>query len=288
MSTGDTLVREAVGRQGGRWFEGLGSELARAKWLAVAEATGLGPESYGTMRYALRDRSAPRETFCAVDLPGAFGTNRGIAVEILRGDVLARYVDLGLDFQRAVDIDARLVADRLRGAFGRIAEVPGAAAAVGAVLATLHVLRPEGPDYDVSYSDPAVPFSAFVGIPGAAQANGDLRLAEGILHECMHLQLSLIEEVLPLVAGTDERLHSPWQGTMRPVQGILHGLYVFRVIQDFHRALVDGGRGTPEERGYLLRRVECVDREISGLTGLERSGELTDDGRRLVAGLLAG
>jgi hypothetical protein len=42
--------------------------------------------------------------------------------------------------------------------------------------------KTRGHDYDVSYSDPRLPFSIFVGINSGDQANGKLRLAEGISH----------------------------------------------------------------------------------------------------------
>jgi HEXXH motif-containing protein len=155
------------------------------------------------------------------------------------------------------------------------------------VLVVVHVTRPKRSEYDESYSDPHLPFSIFLGIDGAEQANGDLRLAEGILHECMHLQLTLMEEIVPMVSNGNERHYSPWQATMRPSQGILHGLYVFRVIQDFHRALLENGSLTPREQSYLTRRIDSIEEEIAAVGDLAASRDLTETGRWLAAALQA-
>ncbi|MEN3230233.1 HEXXH motif-containing putative peptide modification protein [Methylorubrum rhodesianum] len=281
------MVLRALATRGPRWFDGLARPLAASRWRAVTETTGLDRRTYGTVRYLAADASVPRADLASVPLPAAFASDGSVSVEALRGEPLRRYAGLGLDFHADGEAQAALLRKRLLEAFDRLAQVPGAAAAIGAVLAVLHVVRPEGPDYDVSYSDPDLPFSVFVGIDHRPAANGALRLAEGILHECMHLQLSLVEGTVPMVAGADERLHSPWQGTMRPVQGILHGLYVFRVIQDFHRALLEAGSLTEAERAYLGRRIAGIEEEAVAVRDLAGSRDLTPAGRELAVLLLA-
>ena len=281
------LVHRLLWAAGPRWFEGLAASLARSRWRAVAGATGLDRATYGTSRHLGGDPSLPRPVLAEIGLPRAFRETAPVVVERLVGPAFQRYQDLGLDFHADPAADAERFTARLGEAFARIAQVPSLAAAVGRLLAVLHVVRPEGPDYDVSYSDPLLPFSIFVGIGGSDQPNGDLRLAEGIVHECMHLQLTLVEETVPMVAGSDGRHHSPWQGTMRPVQGILHGLYVFRVIQDFFEALIREGRPPTDERDYLLRRLATIRKEAEAVNSVARSNELTPAGKRLVGTLLA-
>jgi len=281
------LVQAAIEAAGGRWFAGLAAPLARLRWRSVAELTGLTRQTYGTTRYLAGDGSAPRDDLTTVSLPAAFAATGLVAVETLHGDARRRYADLGLEFYPNGAVDIRLVHGRLVDAFDRLAQVPPAAAAVGTVLAVLHVARPKRPEYDVSYSDPLLPFSIFVGIEGSEQANGDMRLAEGILHECMHLQLTLIEETVTMVSTKDERHYSPWQGTMRPSKGVLHGLYVFRVIQDFHRTLLESGSLRPGARTYLTRRIDAIEDEVAAVGDLAASRDLTETGRRLAAALQA-
>ncbi len=224
----------------------------------------------------------------AACLPAIFGAKQPVIVETLAGDSLKRYCDLGLSFYAQSDLSPQFVESRFSRAFHRLGSISGVASAIGAVLSVLHVIKPQGPEYDVSYSDPKLPFSIFVGIDLGAQVNGDLRLAESILHECMHLQLTLLDQSLPLIANSKEQYHSPWQGRMRPSQGILHGLYVFCVIHDFYRALLDGRFYEDEgESAFLHRRIAKIEEEIDGLQDFPSSKDLTASGKRLVERLLA-
>ena len=54
------------------------------------------------------------------------------------------------------------------------------------------------------------------------------------MHEALHLQLSLVERVLPMVVsnpgGESEQVFSPWAGDGRSVRGLLHGVYVFGIF----------------------------------------------------------
>jgi len=287
MTEAPTLktVALALERRDARWFPGLGRVLADAKWKTVVEVTGINCEGYGTVRYFARDPSVPRNVVAAVGRSLPSRADRPVLVERLQNEPLRRYTDLGLMFYEDVNMDCA-VAGSLDAAFSRLGLVPGAADAVAAVLFVLHAAVPEGPDYDVGYSDPDVPFSITVGVHTTPTRHGDLRLAEGILHECMHLQLSLIEEVLPLVQGENDRAFSPWQGVIRPVRGLLHGLYVFRVVQDFHRYLLLENTLTAEDRAYVDGRVKVIEEEISSLGDFVSSNDLTPAGRQFVRALL--
>ena len=71
---------------------------------------------------------------------------------------------LGLDFYAVGSISAELLQHRIGNALKRISVLPGIRGAVRELLAVMHILKPPGPEYDVSYSDPAVPFSIFVSL----------------------------------------------------------------------------------------------------------------------------
>lgn len=161
------------------------------------------------------------------------------------------------------------------------------AEAVGRVLHAAHVVVPEGPDFDVSYSDPAVPFSVWVGVSRESGPLADLRLAEGLLHEAMHLQLSLIEDHVPLTASSARSLHSPWRNAPRPMQGVLHGTYVFTVVRAFMAALLDLGAVSAVERHHVDGRIATCTTEIAGaVASLRAAPGLTPVGREFV-GFLA-
>lgn len=261
--------------------------LAENQWKSVKASTGISPATYGTIRYLAHDPSAQRDVLTAEFLPPAFERDLlPVVVETLSGEPLKRYSNFGLDFYNSSEIDPAYVSNRLAGAFQKISGVKDLARTIGALLIALHVVKPTGPEYDVSYSDPILPFSIFVSIDKVDQAMGDLRLAESILHECMHLQLTLIEEAVPLISGTSERYYSPWQRTMRPSRGVLHGIYVFRVIQDFYLTLLAMKPSVAEE-DYLSRRIESIEEEVATVSDFSISRDLTEAGKSFSATLLA-
>ncbi len=82
---------------------------------------------------------------------------------------------------------------------------------------------------------PRWPYRIFISIPARSRVQ-DLRVAEAVVHEAMHLILTNFERVSPLVS--DERtLKSPWRSELRPAAGVLHGIYVFCCISRFFRHL---------------------------------------------------
>ena len=101
-------------------------------------------------------------------------------------------------------------------------------------------------------------------------------------------RLTLLEEQMPLIATETERHLSPWRKALRPTRGVLHALYVFRVIQDFFYNPVLLASLTDREREYVLRRIEQIDSEVAGLGDLAGSRDLTMNGRALVERLQAG
>ena len=168
-----------------------------------------------------------------------------------------------------------------------VAAAPSLRAAVAAYLRCVHVLQPPGADVDVSYSDPDVPFSVFVSIPGPGR-HAALRLAESLVHECMHLHLTLIEAVLPLVDDVRASTFSPWMRRPRPLRGVLHGLYVFSAIDAFLRVLESGGLLGPDQAAFAARRRRQIAGEIAQVDHGAIAAGSTGDGKMLVERLLRG
>ena len=129
----------------------------------------------------------------------------------------------------------------------------------------------------MSHSEPTIPFSIFVSAPRPAEKDPVIRLAESLIHEAMHLQLTLVENVLPLVS-TEGQGYSPWQGRPRPARGLLHGLYVFTVILHF-MDLVAVAR--PDLAAKARQRRVEIEEEVAVLEDF--SGYLTEAGRALRA-----
>ena len=242
-------------------------------WQAIARY-GFIMSNYGTHRWLQNDPTAERLELATLDL----GNSLECRIEELSAPSRVRYERSGLDFPGSLSIETHIAT--VRSALSLIALVPSLYATVAAYLRTLHVLQALGTDFDVSHSDPEVPFSIFVSIP-SGDREGNLRLAESIIHECMHLQLTMIEAELPLVNDRNALFFSPWQQTARPLAGVLHGLYVFSVLEAYFKALDQCRSLTPEERAFVTKRRGEIAEEIGQVAQLATLEGLTTDGRIL-------
>ncbi len=153
-----------------------------------------------------------------------------------------------------------------------IAAEPDLLAVVATRVRTVHLLM-AAPGYDVSHSEPRWPALIFVSQPERADVVGTLRLAESIVHEAMHLHLTVHEKRTKMVADPNGTMHSPWRNAPRPYGGVLHGLFVFTCIHAFFRRLapsLDGAALAHVERRLVEIRAEieavALDSLIEGLT----------------------
>lgn len=271
-------VRKALARFAEPWLPGLAGPLTASAWQGLARH-GFVPSNYGTHRWLERDPAAERPVLATIELSGPLGYR----IEALPESSRTRYERIGLAFPESISIHSYVAA--VQSALSHITMVPSLYAAVCAYLRTLHVLQAPGKDFDVSHSDPEAPFSIFVSVPSACP-NGALRLAESIIHECMHLQLTMIEALLPLVGTEGEGVFSPWKQRQRPLRGVLHGLYVFSVIDAWLQALDQGDFLAPESRTFVVKRRGEIAHEVAQVAGLVTAEGLTECGRILVRGAL--
>lgn len=212
-------------------------------------------------------------------------TAKGAADLNFSVELLAPLAAQKLASKRAQFVDeATIAADGLAGlerAVGLLQQAPSLAAAVGALAKSVHILEAPEPGYDVSYSDPFIPFSVFLNISEGRFA--DLRTTEALVHEAMHLQLSLIEQVVP-IAKLDEGLHySPWKRSQRPVSGLMHALYVFRVIDQWLDLLP---KTSQEVVDYAEKRHKEIGEEVEQLVPAALADHLTAEGQQLLTRLL--
>jgi HEXXH motif-containing protein len=176
-------------------------------------------------------------------------------------------------------------ADTIAAAERWIDLVPSLSSAVRGSVEQVFLLQARE-EYDVSHSEPCWPSWIFVSVPRAIGLVPSLRLAENVVHEAMHLRLTELEALRPLVADLATRLHSPWKREPRQLQGILHGLYVFVCISAFFRQLLAIQGLTADCRGHMQGRLDCIEKETAAvpLDGLAEG--LTDSGRRFLPDIL--
>ena len=154
--------------------------------------------------------------------------------------------------------------------------------AVSELVWRCHIVLAQSDDYDVSFSDPVIPFSIFVSVPARNDRSSILRVADNLIHETMHLQLTLCERLIPLVdEASNWSMYSPWKQQRRPAQGVLHGLYVSCVLRWMWRQISRTPRNRTD-RHFALRRISEIDEEFSAVRALEESPALTEQGRRFL------
>lgn len=268
-----TPLSAAFSQLGEPWFPGISRAITDPVWREVA-CHGFTPANYGTHRWLENDPKAECLAIGRLNLSNA----PECVVESLPTSSQARFAELGLTI--AKDSSAKRDLSALRHALFLVAAVPSLHSTISQYLRALHVLEPPSADYDVSHSDPDVPFSIFTSVP-VADGRRRLRLAESIVHECMHLQLTLIEDAIPLIATPAVQLFSPWRGTLRPIRGVLHGLYVFSVVHEFLRLLSLTGSLTSDEATLARTRRATILDEVAHVRNLQSADGLTASGRSL-------
>ena len=265
---------------------GLADPLSRVAWNQLECDIGMTPTSYGTARLLRRNPRGERLVLSKC----LGGSNRGacigaggILIEMLPPDI-ARQVaghDVRLLDEHKV---VGTVTHQLGEALSLLDLVPTVLPTVCTLVRSLHILDPIGDETDVSFSDPTLPFSIFVSVPRQWSEVAALRVAEAILHEAMHLQLTLMERVVPFVISQRKLYYSPWRDDPRNSEGILQALYVFGVIRSYLRVL--SVRWSSPVNNYVADRIAQINCEIEQAQHFRECNELTPDGVALVTRIL--
>lgn len=256
------------------WFPEAATRIVEFVWEDAARRD-FAPENYGTHRWLENDPTRERiRRYCF-----ALSDTSEFSIEVLPDPSRRRYEKIGLVFAD------QFPASAFSSALGLIRCVPSLYATISLYLRSLHLLAAPTNDHDVSHSDPAVPFSIFVSVP-PPNPRSRIRLAESIVHECMHLQLSIMEKTIPLVGEPGAMHFSPWQQTLRPVSGLLHGLYVFAVIHSFFDLAISSQSLTSDERHFAISRRRQITNEVAQLCSQDWTNSLTRIGRCLARRLV--
>ncbi|WP_372786004.1 HEXXH motif-containing putative peptide modification protein [Phenylobacterium sp.] len=160
-----------------------------------------------------------------------------------------------------------------------IAWAPSLAAIVATRVAAVHLLQAE-PGYDVSHSEPHWRDRIFVSVPDRHDEVGALRLAEGIIHEALHLHLTELDAITPLVSDQTGMLPSPWRPEPRSFGGVLHGAFVFVGLKAYFDAVTAPSDSSLHH--HLERRRAEIAEELGEIDVGALAAGLTDPGADLV------
>ena len=269
------------------WIPGLAEPLAQFACHSMERDLGLTRDSYGTARLLLKNPSGTRLVVasCRPNTKGTVGPDGGeIPVEALHDPISRRIAGEDVRF---IDSHSAIegVTRRLEEALSLLNLVPTVWTTVHTLVRALHIIDQADDETDVSFSDPALPLSVFVSIPSRWSEVAALRVAEAILHEAMHLQLTLVESVMPLLLSQRKTYYSPWRDEERDSEGILQGLYAFSVIRSFLMK-VPMSQITSASRNHISNRIAQIDSQIGEAQEFRESDELTSDGAAFVGWLL--
>ena len=239
---------------------------------------------YSTFRFL----GAPEGEIHSVIPDGSPEDDAKIRLEILSDSLADHWRSMGLRVATAGEVEGLRFRDLMVRSIELIREVDSFAGTVVTLCRSVHPLIAPDADTDVSYSDPSLPFSVFVSAPQPAQTDSVERLAENLVHEALHLQLSLVERILPMVVsnhgGESEQVFSPWAGDGRSVGGLLHGVYVFGNLRCFWERVAEQ---VPAVSGFAGDRIAVIERQMINASHLRLCAELTPAGRRLANVFLA-
>ena len=223
MSTGPHLLADAISQaEESAWWPSLTATLVNAN-LSDSEPYSTAAENASN----LTDQSYFTE-ICSHD-----GGELRLRLEFLGRLQAKGFLAKGLNLYEFDDLRGIFCLQTLSEALTLVAQVPSLGKSVQMLVRSIHLLRPDEPTIDTSFSEPRLPFSIFVSVPPSRIENDASRVAEAIVHEAMHLQLSLVERQVPLIGKSGIATFSPWRGEVRDASGLLHALYVFRVVFDW-------------------------------------------------------
>ena len=170
------------------------------------------------------------------------GTNIKIALSI--NELQSFYDEHGLHVS-GIQNKQNSIIYKVESALQVIHSVPEVFSFINKIVKSIQIIDAEYSDTDTSYSHPNIPFSIFFSVCEEASIISDLRVAESILHEAMHLMLTLIETHVELIEpNSKETFYSPWRDEERPLRGILHGMFVFKAIKVFYDLLAEKKKTT--------------------------------------------
>lgn len=267
------------------WDCGTTRLLVRHEWNALHEKFSWNPNDYNTAGYILNTPN-----FIASKNPISNWTSENqIYLEAPCSNELKQfYIENDLSLVEEDDLLTIVAVEKLDDALNLLNSVPGLVDCVAQLVRVIGVLKSTIPEADVSYSHPEVPFSIFVSVCNERSTEASARVAESILHEAMHLRLSLIQKEVDLLnpGRQGQALYfAPWRQEERPANGVLHGTFVFRAILDFFRRLASENKDDKVVK-YSERRIQEISSQLVQVRDFYKSPALNDTGAKLARQLV--
>lgn len=120
------------------------------------------------------------------------------------------------------------------------------------------------------------------GVIFLSPSNRPVELAEAMVHEFGHNELNSVENVSPLVEGSDSPVYySPWRADNRPLRGLIHAMFVFCGVSAFLKDVEEHTTSDSTRQMIHQRRTLVMFRLRLGMKQIP-AGRLTDTGQCLL------
>lgn len=258
------------------WFPTLTKQLVSDGWKTIYQKYGIQESNYST-ETMLHGRIGDLITATACLSPTTKPL-QSISVYPMPEEIVDMYSYSGSKPYSFEIPQNSTVLQCLQESLDILAAIPTVYETVSHLVACLHILQPKDDDFDISYSLPNIPFSIFVSVPSKRMKNDVLRVAEAILHEAMHLQLTLIEQCVPMIIETDKSYFSPWKNEQRHPRVVLHATYVFCVIKQFFELLIKQNISTSSIQ-FLNERCNVISNQLTEINDFINCPYLTEAGQ---------
>ncbi|GAA4509219.1 hypothetical protein GCM10023172_42390 [Hymenobacter ginsengisoli] len=256
----------------------LSVALAKSGQQRLCDTTGVTEEHYSIANCLYPTTTGAKGFAAGIDLT---------LVEVPELDRLASfYKEHDLEPISYDELITNRAGEKLHAAWQLLARAPTIHACMQALVKTIQVVRSPDPEIDVSYSHPDIPFSVFVSVGEDTSLISSLRVAESLLHEAMHLKLTLLEQEVEMIQPDSQGMYySPWRDEKRPVRGVLHGMFVFAAVREFYQTIQR--YGLPElGQDFSASREKAISEELGSLAYFPNVPDLTEAGSLLVNNLL--
>ena len=141
----------------------------------------------------------------------------------------------------------------------------------------------------ISDANPSSSNSTILGIVFCTYNDDPLLLAEMLIHEFSHNKLFLFQETDPLLdpdvhgdGWKDQGYYSPWRSDPRPLNGILHGLYVFTQVATFWDYVITNMKEKNYEHISSKRFYILIEQLKIAIDVLKHNSTFTDIGDQLI------
>lgn len=132
-------------------------------------------------------------------------------------------------------------------------------------------------------------FNHFPHVTFVSDSHSITTILENIIHEYHHDKLNLTMKFYDFISDKGGKYFSPWRNDVRPVNGLVHGIYVFVEIYSFYVKALDNENDliTPEYRSFISFRMRLIYHELQLAFFQVKAddSELMDLGREFIAEL---